>query len=231
MYRIFLSKLMLLGVIILLSGCGRAPATMCNLMCEWGIDQTNPLTVEVFIDILMQQGWLQNDPTTNLYASYYADTYSSVLETTTIIPLDGAYPQLYESDIKLYIGYVGGIRPEHTGIPFEEIEKIQFNTTIPIWLSWLLFGIPEGGNVSPFYLPNDEDLECANYYNSPPYYHYLAYYNDGKMIIRADFTDSIWLNFLITPVEIVYIFDGLEFYSSWIGRFESVKSMNCPSYR
>ncbi len=231
MYRLSPKRLCLVGILLLFALFSThigAQSSVCNWMCQLGVNQTESITVQEFINVLLEHGWLENDPTDTLYASYYQDTYSQVLETTTIIPLDGVYPPIFQPDVKLYIGSVDGIQPDHTQIPFEEIEKIQFTTTIPIWMSWLVYGLPEGGNVLPFYSFTDADLACMKTYNSIPYYHYLAYYDNGKMIIRADFTDSISFGFLLTPVEVVYVFDYLEYYASLIGHFEQIKLKSCP---
>lgn len=216
-------KLMLLMWLILGGGCAPAASNICDLPCELGIDQTAPLTVIRFVDYLIADNWLQARPS-GFQATYAPDTFSNVLETTTLITLDGSWPHFYGTEINLYIGSVGGINPNHQMIAMEEIEAIQVTTKLPIVLSWLLYGLPEGGQVLPYYLT--EDLAATN--PCPNRSHYVAYYHDSRTIIRGVVQRPIWLNLWFTPVEIVYpIAERLEYTTYWKGRFERMDHIPC----
>lgn len=214
----------LLVLLVVSSGCLLVESPTCRLPCQLGIDQNEPLTVQDFVDTLENHGWVQDDPDRTFQPWYSKDAFSSVLETTTIITLDGDSPQLYGSEIKLYIGYVGGISPDYEGVPSEAIENIHVTTTMPLLISWLFYGLPEGGKVLPYTMPGD-----LNEYNPCPHYsNYIAYHDGGRTIIRAAINRPLLVNLWSAPVEIVYPFESyLTFASSWIGRFERMDHLPC----
>ena len=220
----FLARATPFLLLIVSSGCAFKGLTSCRLPCQLGIDQTNALSVQDFLDILLEYSWIRDDPERTLQAMYAWDTFSNVLETTTSIELNGVSNPIYGSDINLYIGNVGTVELNHESVPLERLESIQVQTDIPIPLSWLLYGLPEGGRVLPFYLASDlnEINPC------PDRSHYIAYHDGGNTIIRAVVKRPILINLWTTPVEIVYPIDEvLAFYSSLIGQYQRMDHSPC----
>lgn len=222
--RRYIAKFIISSLPAFLLGCTLAEVSDCLLPCQLGVDQTNPLFVQDFLNTLLEHGWIQDGPERTFQAMYAPDTFSNVLETTTFIALDGDSPEIYGSEIDLYIGNVGTVELDNEAVPSEQIEAIKIDTNIPIPISWLLYGLPNGGEVLPFYLASDlsETNPCPNRS------HYIAYYHGGRTIIRAVVARPILINLWVTPVEIVFPIDEvLEFSSSWIGRFDTMDHTPC----
>lgn len=220
----YLARVTILLLPVFSIGYTLAESANCPLPCQLGIDQTNPLSVQDFLNALLEHSWIQDNPERTFQAMYAPDTFSNVLETTTSIALDGVPPEIYGSEIDLYIGNVGTVELNNEAVPSEQIEAIKVDTNIPIPISWLLYGLPEGGRVLPFYLPSDLDETNP----CPDRSHYVAYYDGGSTIIRAVIPRPILINLWTSPIEIVYPIDEvLEFSSSWIGRFDTMDHEPC----
>lgn len=213
-------------VMIFLSGCVSGESANCRLPCQLEISQTEPISVQNLLNTLLEHGWIQENPNRSLQATYARDTFSNVLETTVSIELDGTRPHFYGSEIILYIGHIGSVILNPENILSQRIESIQVDTYISISTTWLFYGMPQGGRILPFYLPEDisETNPCSDRS------HYIAYYDEGNTIIRAVVAHPILSNLWTTPVEIVYPIDEeLEFSSLWIGQFDRMDHTPCMS--
>ncbi|MDX1995481.1 MAG: hypothetical protein SF029_24065 [bacterium] len=168
---------LLVLVLICTSACVPAEISECDIICQLEIDQSQPLTVQAFVDILEEKGWVQPDPERTFYATYSSE-YSQVLETTTTITLDGDAPAFYGDELLLFIGYVGGGAPNHAAVPGEALQRVRVIPDMTIPESWFAFGLPQSGWVLPFFgeevLPNGW---CV--------FSYDAYYREGQVIVRA----------------------------------------------
>ncbi len=201
-----------------------AETTNCRVPCRLGLDQTQSLVVQNFLNVLSEHEWLHDNSGHALQAIYARDTFSNVLETTTAIELDSIPSTGIGSEINLYIGYVGTVILDNENVLSERVKLIQFHTDIPLLLSWLLYGLPQGGRVLPIYFPNDldEPNPCPNRS------HYVAYHDNGNTIIRAVIEHPILIRMWTTSVKIVYPFEEyLEFSSEWIGQFERMDHNPC----
>lgn len=212
-------------VLVVLTSCITSYTTHCDLLCELEIDPTQHVNVAALIDRLLALGWIQEDVTKTMQAEYARDTFSNVLETTTVLDLDRIYPEGSAPRVKLYIGYVGGIQPQHEIVPTKQIELIALESHLSVFETLFLYGLPEGGQVFPIY--SADDLQQAN--PCPDRSHYVAYYHDGRTIIRAVVRRPIWLKLWFTPIEIVYpLNDDLEFARAvWSGRYERMDHIPC----
>jgi hypothetical protein len=211
-------------IVLFISGCSGQEYDNCDLPCQLEIDQNTSLTVQDFINALVQKGWLQSTLSYRPYTAYARDTFSNVLETTTTIVNDGDLSPDIPSQVDLYIGYVGGISPDNENILSEQIENIRIFSDMTLFESVLIYGSPQGGQILPYFTEGDlaETNPCPNRS------HYVAYYDNGKTIIRASIEHPLDENMWSTQVEIVYpIGEALEFSQLHIGHFDKMDHTPC----
>ena len=210
----------LLVLLTILIGCSATDVSNCNMLCELGINQDSNITVENLTDILIDVGWITDSSVENLTATYETDAFSSVLETKVVIPLNESAP----AQLVLYIGNIGGINPDQTSIFSEYIEGIQIESQFNVFQTLLQYGLPQGGRVLPIYTEND--LAPSN--PCPQRSHYIAYYDNGRTIIRATVNRPLLVYLWTTSVEMVYpVGDTLSQISPWVGRYERMDHRPC----
>jgi len=219
----FRAILILLTIGLLSSGCATEKAAEYNLPFALGMDQSNVLTVQDFVDTLVDANWVRANPDHTFFPTYSADRYSFLLETTVSVELDGKPPVAYGTTLGLYIQWVGGIAAKPEYVPSAEVHRIWFGTDLTIWESWLIYGIPESGWVWPIFTKEDFEVprQCAEQSN------YIAYYDGGRMLIRAVVKWPLIINFWTTPVEIVYpLGEALEEEVEFVSRFSRLCRMD-----
>lgn len=212
---------MLIFALTGLIGCSVNTSANCNLFCQLNIVQENELTVGEFLEVLRDRKWVTDNITRDLTVMYETDAFSSVLETTLIVPLDIGDSK---SQLVLYIGNIGGSYPDYSNIPSELIEGIKIDSELTIFQTLVYYGLPQGGNILPIYMENDlrETNPC------PQNSHYIGYYNEGGTIVRATVDRPLLYNLWMTEVEIMYpVGDSLQRSSRWRGRYERMDHRPC----
>lgn len=224
-YRI-IQSIFLTIVSNILWGCSNDNFSNCQLPCQLGINQTDEgLTVASFMNILVARGWINEESVSSLTATYAPDDFSAVLETKSEIHLDENAPDQYQPSIILDIGYIGGMNPDFAGIPSELIKSIRIESDLTVLQAILHYGLPQGGQVFPVY--TSKDLEPYNPCFGSSLY--IAYYNNGRTIIRTYVNPPILLNLWTSSVQIMYPI-GRNYETErafWIGKYERMNHSPC----
>lgn len=195
----------------------------CDLSCALDIDQSQALTVAEFTHSLIENQWLAAQSANQWEISYASDPFSSVLETTASIDLDGQSAPY--AHLLLYTSHLGTVQINPDDLAFADIEKIQVRSNLTILDTLLIYGLPASGEVLPLYTQADSERWNPCEATS----HYIAYYKEKDMVILSTVPRPLLIHLWTNPVYLNYLIgDTLEDYRrfySW--RYYKMDHISC----
>jgi hypothetical protein len=168
-----------------------SPAAPCPLPCVMGLE-LGTTTLQQAQAELPNHPWVAGvDPSW----SYYEDEFALVMQTKYGIAWSSARPAWLEESAVFDTNYKGN------GVA--RVENLRLYTTLTIAETWLLFGIPPGGNYIP---PFDQDDEgaCQRAF-------YAADYGDMQVLT--------WVTMPLTPASFWNTTVRIQFNPAGSGRY------------